>query len=169
MDLIFKSLIKLQFIYFPLVWIFFSRTSNNVIHKMHKWTLRIALDNIVLAEFVRNTLKELVLYTFIYFYVASFYILFYILYLNLLHGSKRLNLVLSSCNVNLEETPICFETSSSFSLLMLTFLWKHILPLKSHMTSSKKKINLFQVDTSLFLVAPIYCNMGIKIFLKPLR
>lgn len=144
MDLIFKSLIKLQFIYFPLVWIFFSRTSNNVIHKMHKWTLRIALDNIVLAEVVRNTLKELVLYTFIYFYVASFYILFYILYLNLLHGSKRLNLVLSSCNVNLEETPICFETGSIFSLLMLTFLWKHILPLNDRMASSKKKSTCFR-------------------------
>ena len=144
MDLIFKSLIKLQFIYFPLVWISFSRTSNNVIHKMHEWTLRIALDNIVLAEFVRNTLKELVLYTFIYFYVASFYILLYILYLNLLHGSKRLNLVLSSCNVNLEETPICFETGSSFSLLMLTFLWKHILPLNDRMASSKKKSTCFR-------------------------
>ena len=43
--LIFNSIIKLQFIYCPLVWMFYSRTSNNMINKLHERSLRIILND----------------------------------------------------------------------------------------------------------------------------
>ena len=43
--LIFNSIIKLQFSYCPLVWIFCSRTSNNMINKLHERSLRIILND----------------------------------------------------------------------------------------------------------------------------
>ena len=38
-------MIKSKFSYFPLVWMFCSRTPNNGINKVHERALRIALDN----------------------------------------------------------------------------------------------------------------------------
>ena len=35
-------MIKSQFNYCPIVWIFYSRQSNNLINKIHKWSLRIS-------------------------------------------------------------------------------------------------------------------------------
>ena len=43
--LIFNSIIKLQFSYCPLVWMFCSRTSNNMINKLHDRSLRIKLND----------------------------------------------------------------------------------------------------------------------------
>ena len=43
--LIFKSIVKSQFIYRPLVWMFCSRTSNNMINKLHERSLRIILND----------------------------------------------------------------------------------------------------------------------------
>ena len=43
--LIFNSIIKSQFSYCPLVWMFCSRTSNNMISKLHERSLRIILNN----------------------------------------------------------------------------------------------------------------------------
>ena len=43
--LIFNSILKSQFSYCPLVWMFCSRTSNNVINKIHERSLQVALDN----------------------------------------------------------------------------------------------------------------------------
>ena len=37
-----KSMIKSQFNYCPLVWIFCSRQSNNLVNKIHEWSLRIS-------------------------------------------------------------------------------------------------------------------------------
>ena len=42
--LVLNSIIKSQFSYCPLVWIFGSRTSNNMINKLHEWSLRIILN-----------------------------------------------------------------------------------------------------------------------------
>ena len=39
--LLYKSMIKSQFYYCPLVWMFCSRQSNNLINKIHQWSLRI--------------------------------------------------------------------------------------------------------------------------------
>ena len=38
----YKSMIKSQFNYCPLVWMFCSRQSNNLINKIHEWSLRIS-------------------------------------------------------------------------------------------------------------------------------
>ena len=43
--LIFNSIIKSQFSYCPLVWMFCSRTSNNMINKLHERSLRILLND----------------------------------------------------------------------------------------------------------------------------
>ena len=43
--LIFNSLIKSQFDYCPLIWVFRSRTSNNVINKIHERALRLILND----------------------------------------------------------------------------------------------------------------------------
>ena len=43
--LIFNSIIKSQFSYYPLVWMFCSRTSSNMINKLHERSLRIALKD----------------------------------------------------------------------------------------------------------------------------
>ena len=43
--LIFDSVIKSQFSYCPLVWMFSSRTSNNMINKLHERSLRIVLED----------------------------------------------------------------------------------------------------------------------------
>ena len=43
--LIFNSIIKSQFSFCPLVWIFCSRTSNNMINKLHERSLRIILND----------------------------------------------------------------------------------------------------------------------------
>ena len=43
--LIFNSIIKSQFSYCPLVWMFCSRTSNNMINKLHERSLRIILND----------------------------------------------------------------------------------------------------------------------------
>ena len=43
--LIFNSIIKSQFSYCPLVWMFGSRTSNNMINKIHERSLRIILND----------------------------------------------------------------------------------------------------------------------------
>ena len=43
--LIFSSIIKSQFSYCPLVWMFCSRTSNNMINKLHERSLRIILND----------------------------------------------------------------------------------------------------------------------------
>ena len=45
--LIFNSIIKSQFSYSPVVWawMFYSRTSNNMINKLHKRSLRIILND----------------------------------------------------------------------------------------------------------------------------
>ena len=40
--LLYKSMIKSQFNYCPLVWMFCSRQSNNLINKIHEWSLRIS-------------------------------------------------------------------------------------------------------------------------------
>ena len=40
--LLYKSTIKSQFNYCPLVWMFCSRQSNNLINKIHEWSLRIS-------------------------------------------------------------------------------------------------------------------------------
>ena len=40
--LLYKSIIKSQFNYCPLVWIFCSRQSNNLIKKIHQWSLSIS-------------------------------------------------------------------------------------------------------------------------------
>ena len=39
---IYKSITKFQFSYCPLVWIFCSRQSNNLLNKIYKWSLRIS-------------------------------------------------------------------------------------------------------------------------------
>ena len=38
-------MIKLQVIYCPLIWMFYSRTSNNMIHKFHKRAQRLILND----------------------------------------------------------------------------------------------------------------------------
>ena len=43
--MIFNALLKSQFNYCPLVWMFFSRKSNNMINKIHERALRIVLNN----------------------------------------------------------------------------------------------------------------------------
>ena len=43
--LIFNSIIKSQFSYCSLVWMFCSRTSNNMINKLHERSLRIILND----------------------------------------------------------------------------------------------------------------------------
>ena len=43
--LIFNSIIKLQFSYCPLVWIFCKKTSNNMINKLHERSLRVILND----------------------------------------------------------------------------------------------------------------------------
>ena len=43
--LIFNSIIKSQFSYCPLAWMFCSRTSNNMINKLHERSLRITLND----------------------------------------------------------------------------------------------------------------------------
>ena len=43
--MIFNSIIKLQFSYCPLVWMFCSRTSKNRINKLHERSLRIILND----------------------------------------------------------------------------------------------------------------------------
>ena len=43
--LILNSLVKSQFSYCPLVWTFFSRTSNNMINKVHERALRVLLND----------------------------------------------------------------------------------------------------------------------------
>ena len=43
--LIFNSIVKSQFSYCPLVWMFCSRTSNNMINKLHERSLRIILND----------------------------------------------------------------------------------------------------------------------------
>ena len=43
--LIFNSIIKSQFSYCPLVWMFCSRTSNNMITKLHERSLKIILND----------------------------------------------------------------------------------------------------------------------------
>ena len=43
--LIFNSIIKSQFSYCPLVWMFCSRTSNNMINKLHERSLKIILND----------------------------------------------------------------------------------------------------------------------------
>ena len=43
--LIFNSIIKSQFSYWPLVWMFCLRTSNNMINKLHERSLRIMLND----------------------------------------------------------------------------------------------------------------------------
>ena len=42
---IFNSIIKSQFSYCPLVWIFCSKTSNNTINKLHERSLRVILND----------------------------------------------------------------------------------------------------------------------------
>ena len=44
-SLIFNSIIKSQFSYCPLVWMFCSRTSNNIINSIHERALRIILED----------------------------------------------------------------------------------------------------------------------------
>ena len=41
-EILYKSMIKSQFNYFPLVWMFCLRQSNNLIHKIHERSLRIS-------------------------------------------------------------------------------------------------------------------------------
>ena len=43
--LIFNSMIKSQFIYCPLVWMFYSRTSSNLINKTQECSLRLILND----------------------------------------------------------------------------------------------------------------------------
>ena len=43
--LIFDSIIKAQFNYFPLVWMFCSRTLNSMINKLYKRSIRIVLND----------------------------------------------------------------------------------------------------------------------------
>ena len=43
--LVLNSIVKSQFIYCPLVWIFCSRTSNNAINKVHERALRVILND----------------------------------------------------------------------------------------------------------------------------
>ena len=43
--MIFNALIKSQFSYFPLVWMFCSRQTNNMINKIHERALRIVLND----------------------------------------------------------------------------------------------------------------------------
>ena len=40
--LLYKSIMKYQFNYCPLLWIFCSRQSNNLINKIQEWSLRIS-------------------------------------------------------------------------------------------------------------------------------
>ena len=44
-SIIFKSVIKFQFSYCPIVWMFFSRQTNNIIYKLHKRSLKIVLND----------------------------------------------------------------------------------------------------------------------------
>ena len=44
-SLIFKSSTEPQFSYYPLIWMFCSRTSNNMINKMHEHSPRVILDD----------------------------------------------------------------------------------------------------------------------------
>ena len=41
--LLFNAAVESQFNYCPLVWMFCSRTSNNIIDKVHDWVLRVIL------------------------------------------------------------------------------------------------------------------------------
>ena len=43
--LIFNSIIKLQFSYCPLVWMLYSKTSNNMINRLHERSLRTILND----------------------------------------------------------------------------------------------------------------------------
>ena len=61
--MIFNVLIKLQFSYCPLVWMFCSRQTNNMINKTHERALRIALnDHISDFEAVLRNINDITIH-----------------------------------------------------------------------------------------------------------
>ena len=47
MKMIFNALLKSQFSYYPLVWMFYSRQTDNMINKIHERALRIVLNETI--------------------------------------------------------------------------------------------------------------------------